>query len=102
MKALDWVRFGTGVDASVREALAADPGFVHPEYASHPAWVLRDGTPQVARIVEVERVSAADPTATRFAVLAQDVVIMHGTEQVFWSKDDAARAQAALDETFDL
>lgn len=95
------IRYGTNVDQSVRDALTADPGFSHPDYADHTAWIIRDGYPCEARIVGVVRdITTYAPRA--FVVLRSHLAITIPAQDVFWSRDDAADAQTEIDRTFDL
>lgn len=63
------LRLGAGVDRLVKAALARDPGFVHPDFVDHPAFVIRDGKPRQARIVGAIRRSGADYSDHRFRSL---------------------------------
>ncbi len=104
MTANSTLRFGSDVDQSVRDALAANPSFVHPDFIDRPAWVIRNGMPRQARIVGAVRGSSADYTITALDVLAdgENVVIRTHRASVFWSQDEASLAQGELDETLDL
>lgn len=98
------LRFGSGVDKSVKDALARDPEFVHPEFVDRTAWVIRDGRPREARIVGAVRRGGPDYTIVAFDVLAdgEAVVIQTHWTEVFWSQEDAALAQSELGEAPDL
>lgn len=95
--------FGPGVDQSVKDALARDPEFVHPDFVDRTAWVIRDGQPREARIVGAVRRGGADYTILAFDVLAdgEAVVIRTHRAEVFWSQEDAVLAQSELNEAPD-
>lgn len=98
------LRFGSDVDQSVRDALTANPSFVHPDFRDRPAWVIRNGMPRQARIVGAVRRGSADYAITAFDVLAdgENVVIRTHRASLFWSQDEASLAQGEIDEAFDL
>jgi len=89
--------FGSDVDASVRQALTADANFVHPEFVDRPVWIIRDGS-EVA-VPVVGRVSRA---LAKPLLVVRDRDIVYTVDNYFWTQTEAASAQAALDESFDL
>lgn len=89
--------FGADVDDSVRQALTRDPDFVHPEFVGRPAWIIRDGSPVAVPVVG--RLSRA---LRRPLLVVRDRHIVYTVDGYFWTRADAARAQAALDRSLDL
>lgn len=92
------LQFTAGVDQSVRDALTADPNFVHPDFTDRPAWVLRSGSPRRTRIVGATRRGSFDHTIIGFDTLTEGehVVIHNHPTEIFWTAADAALANAEI------
>lgn len=97
---LPTLRFGAGVDDSVRKALAKDPDFVHPDFAKFQAWVVGDGAPRRVRVVGAIRYGGGDNTIQSFDVLdvLAGTVTRLDRSQVYWSEAEALTARAEFDD----